>query len=189
MKRANKSQHTQRCNGVRQYGNPSIAPSESNWMQSRVAEPVSMPAPRLTTMGHCFQSREETRCAGIPRWVHSPRPWGTRTGTPIQDDGVKKILSTSPQSYAHIPLPNWMLGYRKEWLWPDITAGLTTAAVVIPIAVAYHDYCRAACAGGIVHGLSPNLGVAKGAVKGALSDAGSFKEVNERCIITTWLKM
>ena len=50
---------------------------------------------------------------------------------------MKKILSTSPQSYAHIPLPNWVLGYQKEWLWADVTAGLTTAAVVIPIAVAY----------------------------------------------------
>ncbi|MEA3278218.1 MAG: SulP family inorganic anion transporter [Pseudomonadota bacterium] len=32
---------------------------------------------------------------------------------------------------------DWLGGYRKEWLRPDIIAGLTTAAVVIPKAMAY----------------------------------------------------
>ena len=32
---------------------------------------------------------------------------------------------------------NWVLSYRKEWLRPDLVAGLTTAAVVIPKAMAY----------------------------------------------------
>ena len=32
---------------------------------------------------------------------------------------------------------NWMVSYRKEWLRPDVIAGLTTAAVVIPKAMAY----------------------------------------------------
>ena len=32
---------------------------------------------------------------------------------------------------------NWLASYRKEWLRPDIVAGLTTAAVVIPKAMAY----------------------------------------------------
>src|SRR5262245_60719061 len=31
----------------------------------------------------------------------------------------------------------WLFGYRKEWLGADIIAGLTTAAVVIPKAMAY----------------------------------------------------
>src|SRR3974390_1945905 len=34
-------------------------------------------------------------------------------------------------------LPNWLTSYRKEWLRPDVIAGLTTAAVVIPKAMAY----------------------------------------------------
>jgi len=34
-------------------------------------------------------------------------------------------------------LPNWLTSYRKEWLRPDIIAGATTAAVVIPKAMAY----------------------------------------------------
>ena len=36
-----------------------------------------------------------------------------------------------------MPLLAWLLGYRKEWLRPDLVAGLTTAAVVIPKAMAY----------------------------------------------------
>ncbi len=34
-------------------------------------------------------------------------------------------------------LPDWLLRYQKEWLRPDVIAGLTTAAVVIPKALAY----------------------------------------------------
>jgi high affinity sulfate transporter 1 len=34
-------------------------------------------------------------------------------------------------------LENWLFSYRKEWLRPDVIAGLTTAAVVIPKAMAY----------------------------------------------------
>src|SRR5208283_725186 len=34
-------------------------------------------------------------------------------------------------------MPEWLQPYRKEWLRPDILAGLTTAAVVIPKAMAY----------------------------------------------------
>jgi sulfate permease, SulP family len=33
--------------------------------------------------------------------------------------------------------PLWLRGYRKEWLRPDVVAGLTAAAVVIPKALAY----------------------------------------------------
>ena len=34
-------------------------------------------------------------------------------------------------------LPDWLLNYQKDWLRPDVIAGLTTAAVVIPKAMAY----------------------------------------------------
>ena len=34
-------------------------------------------------------------------------------------------------------LPNWLLNYQKDWLRPDVIAGLTAAAVVIPKAMAY----------------------------------------------------
>jgi high affinity sulfate transporter 1 len=36
-----------------------------------------------------------------------------------------------------VPSLQWLRDYRKEWLRPDILAGLTTAAVVIPKAMAY----------------------------------------------------
>ena len=38
---------------------------------------------------------------------------------------------------ASLVLPEWMSSYRKDWLRPDVIAGLTTAAVVIPKAMAY----------------------------------------------------
>jgi sulfate permease, SulP family len=36
-----------------------------------------------------------------------------------------------------MPLPQWLSDYRQEWARPDIVAGLTVAAVVIPKALAY----------------------------------------------------
>jgi sulfate permease, SulP family len=36
-----------------------------------------------------------------------------------------------------IPVPGWIRDYRKEWLGSDFIAGLTAAAVVIPMAMAY----------------------------------------------------
>jgi len=36
-----------------------------------------------------------------------------------------------------LPVLEWLAGYRTEWLRPDVMAGLTTAAVVIPKAMAY----------------------------------------------------
>ena len=34
-------------------------------------------------------------------------------------------------------MTTWFTSYRKDWLRPDVIAGLTTAAVVIPKAMAY----------------------------------------------------
>ena len=48
---------------------------------------------------------------------------------------------TSPANPAKVsfrlPLFDWLTQYRADWLRPDILAGLTTAAVVIPKAMAY----------------------------------------------------
>src|SRR3954451_20905254 len=41
------------------------------------------------------------------------------------------------RAYRFWPVPEWLPGYRREWLRPDVIAGLTTAAVVIPKALAY----------------------------------------------------
>ena len=35
------------------------------------------------------------------------------------------------------PWPEWLVSYRGDWLRPDIVAGLTTGAVIIPKAMAY----------------------------------------------------
>jgi high affinity sulfate transporter 1 len=39
--------------------------------------------------------------------------------------------------YQYFPVTDWLWHYNKEWLRPDVLAGLTTAAVVIPKAMAY----------------------------------------------------
>src|SRR3954452_21551152 len=36
-----------------------------------------------------------------------------------------------------LSIANWLFSYEKDWLRPDLTAGLTAAAVVIPKAMAY----------------------------------------------------
>jgi len=46
-------------------------------------------------------------------------------------------LATKNQRRGFIPITNWLFGYQKDWLRPDIIAGLTSAAVVIPKAMAY----------------------------------------------------
>jgi sulfate permease, SulP family len=42
-----------------------------------------------------------------------------------------------PKHGFRTPVPDWVLDYRKEWLRSDLIAGLTAAAVVIPMAMAY----------------------------------------------------
>lgn len=44
-------------------------------------------------------------------------------------------MPTNLQRYS--PIPDWLRAYQKDWLRPDLIAGLTTAAVVIPKAMAY----------------------------------------------------
>jgi high affinity sulfate transporter 1 len=39
--------------------------------------------------------------------------------------------------YGFLPVTDWLFNYNKDWLRPDLVAGLTTAAVVIPKAMAY----------------------------------------------------
>jgi high affinity sulfate transporter 1 len=46
-------------------------------------------------------------------------------------------MAMNDPSASRIPLPEWLLAYRKEWLTLDVVAGLTAAAVVIPKAMAY----------------------------------------------------
>lgn len=46
-------------------------------------------------------------------------------------------MSTSGQRDRRFPIADWLIDYKKEWWRPDLIAGLTTAAVVIPKAMAY----------------------------------------------------
>lgn len=46
-------------------------------------------------------------------------------------------MSTDRQSQSNLPFADWLFNYHKEWLRLDLIAGLTTASVVIPKAMAY----------------------------------------------------
>ena len=48
-----------------------------------------------------------------------------------------KSSSTDRQSNTYLPIAEWLFNYKKDWLRPDLIAGLTAAAVVIPKAMAY----------------------------------------------------
>jgi len=48
-----------------------------------------------------------------------------------------EIVSQINMQRGRIPFAEWITGYRKPWFQPDILAGLTTAAVIIPKAMAY----------------------------------------------------
>ncbi len=37
----------------------------------------------------------------------------------------------------HLPILEWVQGYQKSWIKPDVVAGVTAAAVVLPEAMAY----------------------------------------------------
>ena len=46
-------------------------------------------------------------------------------------------MLTSREGHRYLPMLDWLPAYRQEWLRLDVIAGLTTAAVVIPKAMAY----------------------------------------------------
>ena len=46
-------------------------------------------------------------------------------------------MSANRQRHGSFPILDWFFGYQKDWLRWDLIAGLTTAAVVIPKAMAY----------------------------------------------------
>jgi len=46
-------------------------------------------------------------------------------------------VSTNRKHRVSFPVPEWVFGYQKDWLRYDLIAGLITAAVVIPKAMAY----------------------------------------------------
>jgi len=56
-----------------------------------------------------------------------------------------------------ILMPTWLAGYRREWLRPEVIAGLTTAAVVIPKAMAYATIAGLPVQVGLYTALIPTL--------------------------------
>ena len=60
-----------------------------------------------------------------------------RQGTQEDTSRTRNKVLVDPQHHTSFPILGWIFGYQKEWLQWDLTAGLITAAVVIPKAMAY----------------------------------------------------
>jgi sulfate permease, SulP family len=54
-----------------------------------------------------------------------------------EDARRKTQMSANRQRHGSFPILDWCFGYQKDWLRWDLIAGLITAAVVIPKAMAY----------------------------------------------------
>jgi SulP family sulfate permease len=50
---------------------------------------------------------------------------------------VRRDLPTEGHSHEYLSVTDWLFHYQKDWFRPDLIAGLTAAAVVIPKAMAY----------------------------------------------------
>ena len=50
---------------------------------------------------------------------------------------MEKYVSLLTEPRTRLGIPEWLASYRKDWLRPDVLAGLTAAAVVIPKSMAY----------------------------------------------------
>src|SRR5271169_6528593 len=53
--------------------------------------------------------------------------------------GFRRDLSLRPAAIAQrlLPVLNWLPGYRRDWLLPDVLAGLAVWAVMVPESMAY----------------------------------------------------
>ena len=57
----------------------------------------------------------------------------------------------------YLPILGWLTGYERVWLRPDLVAGLTTAAVVIPQSMAYATIAGLPVEAGLYTALVPML--------------------------------
>src|SRR5512139_459213 len=63
---------------------------------------------------------------------------GRRKGFRLMNTGSRQLeLDGQEAQSGLIPCIGWLRRYQKDWLRPDVMAGLTAAAVVIPKAMAY----------------------------------------------------
>jgi SulP family sulfate permease len=61
----------------------------------------------------------------------------------------ERTAATSPARGAGL-MPAWLTGYRREWLRPDVIAGLIVWSVVVPQAVAYAQIAGLPPAAGLI---------------------------------------
>jgi high affinity sulfate transporter 1 len=104
-----------------------------------VLELTAMPAPRAVLSSNRFVPMLLKLLAVLPVDVLPNRTYlsqklGLRARARL---GREKPIPNTSEWRAHFGIPHWLASYRKDWLQPDIIAGLTSAAVVIPKSMAY----------------------------------------------------
>src|SRR5262245_58610302 len=50
---------------------------------------------------------------------------------------MSESIRTVPMARRLLPVLGWLPAYRREWLWPDVLAGLAVWAVMVPEGMAY----------------------------------------------------
>src|ERR1700730_11454702 len=77
----------------------------------------------------------------LPRYDGcSPGNIATRGPTPLISTMIETMpISARPASIAQrlLPVLSWLRGYRRDWLLPDVLAGLAVWAVMVPEGMAY----------------------------------------------------
>src|SRR5712671_6148602 len=77
----------------------------------------------------------------LPRYHGcSPGNTGTRGPTPLTSSMIETMpISVGPASVVQrlLPVLSWLRGYRRDWLLPDVLAGLAVWAVMVPEGMAY----------------------------------------------------
>jgi sulfate permease, SulP family len=91
-----------------------------------------------------FAESTRNKVAAAPRVVHNEnvvdprRPFAATRGGDKSNHTIAQPIKRGVIAIdVRIQEGFWLAGYRKEWLKPDVVAGLTAAAVVIPKAMAY----------------------------------------------------
>src|SRR5215471_7998597 len=89
---------------------------------------------------------------GVPHICRSACAAATRR---LPEDYV--ITPSLQQRHLGIVIPDWIVCYHKEWLKSDLIAGMTAAAVVIPMAMAYATIAGLPLQTGLYTALVPML--------------------------------
>jgi sulfate permease, SulP family len=102
-----------------------------------------------------FRSVNSDRLPARRQWLRSREV--LRQPENVATDLIQTIVFHQLRHSQLTLIPTWLADYHREWLRPDVIAGLTTAAVVIPKAMAYATIAGLPVQVGLYTALIPTL--------------------------------